>query len=89
MSTTVDKEKQRAHDAAMKTSDVIKHYGTKGAAARNLDISRQAIDRWGEYPPREQQASIHMATSGKLKAEPFVIEHYRRMAVALGFKVTR
>ncbi len=33
------------------TAAAVRHYGSKGRLAKALGISRQAISKWGRYPP--------------------------------------
>lgn len=61
----------------MKTSDVMKHYGTQRAIAEVVGVSSQAVALWKEYPPPLPQMRIHKDTKGKLKAEPAVLKFYR------------
>ena len=64
----------------MKTKDAIKHYKTKAAVADVCKVRPQAVAAWGEYPPDDKQAEMHCESKGKIKAEPSVIEKYRRLA---------
>ena len=53
----------------MKTTEAIQHYGSIRKLARALDITRQAVQCWGEYPPRGSQCELQIITDGVLKAD--------------------
>ena len=55
----------------MKTSDVVRHYGTQTAVAAALGMKNQSsVSGWGEYPPDKRQLQVERLTDGALKAEP-------------------
>ena len=54
----------------MKTSDVVRHYGTQTAAAAALGMDQSSVSGWGEFPPDKRQLQVERLTSGALKAEP-------------------
>lgn len=55
----------------MKTSDVIKHFGSQYAVAEALGIKQPSVAGWKKpYPPELRQLQIEAVTGGKLKAEP-------------------
>ena len=51
----------------MKTTECFREFGSGAALARALNLSRQAIYRWGDEPPPLQQYRIEELTNGKLK----------------------
>ena len=54
----------------MKTKDAIEHFGSEVALARALEISRQAVDQWGEFVPFRTAIEIQRITKDKLKVDP-------------------
>jgi hypothetical protein len=54
----------------MKTSDVVRHYGTQTAVAAALGIDQSSVSGWGEFPPDNRQLQIERLTHQALKAEP-------------------
>ena len=54
----------------MKTSDVVRHYGTQTAVAAALGIDQSSVSGWGEFPPDKRQLQIERLTQQALKAEP-------------------
>jgi len=55
---------------SMKTKDAIEHFGSEAAVARALEISRQAVDQWGELVPILTAIEIQRITKDKLKVDP-------------------
>ena len=53
----------------MKTIEAIQHYGSIRKLAKALGITRQAVQCWGEYPPRGSQCELQIITQGVLKAD--------------------
>lgn len=60
----------------MKKDDVIAHFGSQAAAARALNISKQAIQDWGPVIPEGMAYKTQVVTGGKLQVDPSV---YRRL----------
>ena len=54
----------------MKTSEAAEHFGGMKAMAKALDISEQAVHKWGLFPPDARQYQIQELTGEALKAEP-------------------
>lgn len=54
----------------MKTRTVVKHFGSKAAVAKALEISRAAVTRWGDDVPEGRAYQIELITGGALKARP-------------------
>jgi len=50
----------------IKTKDAIKFYGNKNRLARAFGISRQAVEKWGEYVPEGRHWQLIVMTGGKL-----------------------
>ncbi len=53
----------------MKIQDAIKHYGSKGAIARALGITKQAVSAWGDRVPEGRAYQIEVLTNGALRAD--------------------
>jgi DNA-binding transcriptional regulator YdaS (Cro superfamily) len=51
----------------MRTTEVVKHFGTKAAIARALGITRQSLSQWGDFPPQLAQYRLEELTNGELK----------------------
>lgn len=60
----------------MKKSDVIKHFGTASAAADALEVTKQAVNGWGDIVPRGIAYETQVITGGKLVVDR---EIYRRI----------
>ena len=52
----------------MKTQTAIEYFGSVGALADVLKISRPAIYQWGEYVPNGRAYQIEVISHGELKA---------------------
>jgi len=50
----------------MTTQEAIKEFGGATRLARSLSITRDAVYKWGEYPPNETQYKIMMLSGGRL-----------------------
>jgi len=62
----------------MKKSDVIAHFGgTESAAAAALDVTKQAVNSWGEYVPEGIAYKIQVLTKGKLIVDPKIYERIK------------
>jgi hypothetical protein len=59
----------------MNKKDVIKHFGSQSNTARALDISRQAVHKWGELIPLDEAIEVEALSGGKLKVD---ITRYRK-----------
>lgn len=53
---------------AMRTTDVIKHFGSQAAVARALGIKPPSVAEWGDDVPPLRQLQIEKITRGALKA---------------------
>lgn len=53
----------------MLKSTVLAHYGTQAAVAAALDISRAAVNKWGEVVPLEQARSLEIITGGAVRVD--------------------
>ena len=53
----------------MKTSDAIKHFGTKKDVAAALKISKQAVSQWGELVPEDTAYKLQVITAGRLQVD--------------------
>lgn len=54
----------------MKKSDVVKHFGSQSAVARELGIGKAAVSKWDDLVPRPWAAELHVRTRGKLRFDP-------------------
>lgn len=59
----------------MNTDLVIRFYGTKAAIARELDISPEAVTRWGDIVPEKRAARLSHITGGELQYDPSFYEN--------------
>ena len=53
----------------MKTSDVVKFYGTKSQIARALEVSRQAVSEWGDVVPESSAWKLEALSAGALRVD--------------------
>ena len=56
----------------MLKADVIKHFGSQGATARALGLTKGAISQWPRIVPRGSAYQIEVVTHGKLRVDPDV-----------------
>ncbi len=54
----------------MRTIDAIKHYKTEYQLAKELDISRQAVSKWGDLVPIARAYEIERISGGAVKVKP-------------------
>ena len=54
----------------MRTSDVVSHFGTQAAVARALNITRAALQSWGDLVPPYRAMQLEQLTDGKLHYDP-------------------
>lgn len=59
---------------AMKTQEVLEHFGNQTETAKALGIKQPSVATWGEFPPANRQIQIQALTGGKLRAEPEAID---------------
>lgn len=52
----------------MTTKQALNFFKSQAGIAKAIGISRQAVNKWGKYPPLLQQLKIEDATSGELLA---------------------
>ena len=60
----------------MKTSQALKHYGSKAAIASALGITRQAVHQWPATVPFGYAYVIDALTHGQV---PLGLHHYPRL----------
>lgn len=53
----------------MTKQDAINFFGSPSKLAKALDVTKQAINNWGAFPPSVRQYQIEVLTDGQLKAE--------------------
>lgn len=57
----------------MRTSDVIKYFGTQKAVADALGIKPPSVSTWGDTVPPLRQLQIEALTEGKLRADANIL----------------
>jgi len=50
----------------MTTKEAIEHFGGASALAEKIGLTRDAIYKWGDYPPLETQYMIMVLSGGVL-----------------------
>lgn len=55
--------------AVMLTKDVIRHFGSKTAAALAIGITKGAVSQWGDRVPLASALKIQAVTNKKLKCD--------------------
>jgi len=50
----------------MQTQEAIEHFGGATKLAEALGLTRDAIYKWGAYPPNETQYKIMVLSGGRL-----------------------
>lgn len=60
----------------MRKDDLIKHFGSQLAAAAALDVTKQAVNGWGDIVPEGMAYKAQVITGGALKVDPSV---YRKL----------
>ncbi len=50
----------------MRTQEAIEHFGGVTKLAEALGLTRDAIYKWGAYPPNETQYKIMVLSGGRL-----------------------
>ena len=50
----------------MRTQEAIEHFGGATKLAEALGLTRDAIYKWGAYPPNETQYKIMVLSGGRL-----------------------
>lgn len=53
-------------------TDLIKHFGSQQAAAAALDVTKQAVNGWGDIIPEGMAYKAQVVTGGALKVDPSV-----------------
>ena len=53
----------------MKKDDAVSFYGTDAELARVLDITRQAVGKWGDVIPEGVAYKLQVLTGGRLKVD--------------------
>lgn len=66
----------------MKKTDVIKHFGSEVAAAHALDVTKQAVNGWGEIIPEGMAYKAQVITGGKLVVDPAVYRKIKKQRLA-------
>lgn len=63
----------------MRKQDVIDHFGDGPKTAEALEITKQAVQGWGEIVPRGIAYEVEVITDGKLRVDRSV---YRELKAA-------
>lgn len=63
----------------MKTKVALRFYGSKQRTAAAAQVTRQAVDSWKDYPPRDCQVRLEKHSKGILQAELEVIAYYHEL----------
>ena len=50
----------------MRTQEAVEHFGGATKLAEALGLTRDAIYKWGAYPPNETQYKIMVLSGGRL-----------------------
>ncbi|MCP5016225.1 MAG: hypothetical protein GY938_13280 [Ketobacter sp.] len=58
----------------MRKNQVIKHFGSESEVSRLLNISRQAVNKWGEVVPIRHAWTLERASGGRVALR---IQDYR------------
>lgn len=66
----------------MKKTDVIKHFGSAVAAAHALDVTKQAVNGWGDLIPEGMAYKAQVITGGKLVVDPAVYRKIKKQRLA-------
>ena len=53
----------------MKKSDVVAYYGSNNKTSKNIGLTRQAVDFWGDIIPVTWALKLDKLTNGELKFE--------------------
>ncbi len=53
----------------MRKSVAVKHFGTEAAVAAALEISRAAVNKWGDVVPLESATALETLSHGAVKVE--------------------
>jgi len=70
----------------MRTKDVLRFYdGNAAEVARQLDITRAAVDHWGPLVPPIRARKLHEITSGALSFDPAAYAKVPRWAELAAF----
>ncbi len=57
----------------MRTTEAIKHFGSRAELAKALGIEAPSIYSWGREPPPLRQLQIERMTGGALKARTGIL----------------
>ena len=54
----------------MKTSDAVRHFGSRVKIAAALSCTRSAVYQWGEIVPEGSAYKLQALAKGKVKVDP-------------------
>jgi hypothetical protein len=54
----------------MKAQKAIEHFGSVIELAKVLDLTRDAVYKWGDIVPEGQAYKLQVLTAGKLQVDP-------------------
>lgn len=66
----------------MKKSDVVKHFKTETEAAAALEVTKQAVNGWGDIIPEGMAYKAQVITGGALKVDPSVYRKLKQKRLA-------
>lgn len=66
----------------MKKSDVVKHFGTEAAAAAALEVTKQAVNGWGDIIPEGMAYKAQVITGGALKVDAVIYRRIKKTRMA-------
>ena len=66
----------------MKKSDVVTHFGNEVKTAEALDVTKQAVNGWGDVIPEGMAYKAQVITGGALKVDPAVYRRLKKQRLA-------
>ena len=66
----------------MKKSDVIKHFGSAVKAADALEVTKQAVNGWGEVIPEGMAYKTQVITGGALRVDAAMYRKLKQKRLA-------
>lgn len=66
----------------MKKADVVKHFKSETQAAAALEVTKQAVNGWGDIIPEGMAYKAQVITGGALKVDPAVYRKQKQKRLA-------
>lgn len=66
----------------MKKADVVKHFKSETQAADALEVTKQAVNGWGDIIPEGMAYKCQVITGGALKVDPAVYRKLKQKRLA-------